>query len=726
MRNSFKQLILPVQTVTAMAYRYFFATLSLILAGVSVAQDKCLSSTITERWLEQHGQHVDLAAEATALEQGNIRGGGLLTIPVAVHVVWNTTAENVSNTVIQNIIAQMNADYQAMNADYNSVRPTFAGSRANVGIEFCLASVDPNGNPTDGITRTNSTETWFNPDTETDDMKSAPKGIAPWTPTQYLNIWICDITSGATGGLVTAGYAYLPYGGIVGSAIDGLVLDYDYGTGTGDRTATHEVGHYLGLNHPWGSGSGSCSPGDGISDTPSTDSPTFSCSNTNLMKCSTLTQYENFMDYSNCTMMFTTGQSNVMTGVVNGIRSGLLSSPGCGNPTPGGPCIPTSTTGTSDGDYINSVVLGSINNSNSGSTSGPSYHDYTGSYSTTLSQGGAYTISIQGGSYQPDHYAAWIDYNGDDTFSAGEKLGEFTTTAINQTQTISFTVPASTPAGATILRVRGVYLAAGVTEVAPCDNYQYGETEDYQVVIQGSGGSYCIPTSANGTIDGDFVDGVVLGSIANLGTGADDEPTYSDYTSLSTTLVRNNTYTVEVTSGYYNEDYLAVWIDFNGNQDFATNEMVGSILTSAPSQLVGFAFTVPNNAVLGNTRMRVRCSFPDIAGGEPNNPDPCVDFSWGETEDYTVMITGPSGIPETSPSSLNLRTFADHVTIGWPLQAKEQQVVLTDASGRILAHPVAQGNSVDIPMGNLAAGVYQVLVTLDGKRYAVRFAAGMH
>jgi RsiW-degrading membrane proteinase PrsW (M82 family) len=94
-----------------MAYRYFFATLSLILAGVSVAQDKCLSSTITERWLEQHGQHVDLAAEATALEQGNIRGGGLLTIPVAVHVVWNTTAENVSNTVIQNIIAQMNADY---------------------------------------------------------------------------------------------------------------------------------------------------------------------------------------------------------------------------------------------------------------------------------------------------------------------------------------------------------------------------------------------------------------------------------------------------------------------------------------------------------------------------------------------------------------------------------------------------------------------------------------
>ncbi|MFZ1616925.1 MAG: M43 family zinc metalloprotease, partial [Flavobacteriales bacterium] len=363
-----------------MTFRSCATALLISLISTASAQEHCLSHTITDRWLQQNGKHVDLAAEASALERTNTRGGGLLTIPVAVHVVYNTASENVSNTVIQNIIGQLNLDYQALNADYNNVRPAFSASRANVGIEFCLASVDPNGNATDGITRTNSTETWFDPDTETDDMKSAPKGIAAWSPTQYLNIWICDITSGATGGLVTAGFAYLPYGGMVGSAIDGLVLDYNYGTGSGDRTATHEVGHYLGLDHPWGNDN--CDPGDGISDTPPTNSPTFSCSNTSLMKCSALTQYENFMDYSNCTMMFTTGQANAMTGVLNGIRNGLLNSPGCGSSTPGGPCIPIATVGTGEGDFINSVILGGINNSNSGSTSGPTYHDYTSSYST--------------------------------------------------------------------------------------------------------------------------------------------------------------------------------------------------------------------------------------------------------------------------------------------------------------------------------------------------------
>ncbi|MBK9420307.1 MAG: T9SS type A sorting domain-containing protein [Flavobacteriales bacterium] len=707
-----------------MTFRSCATALLISLISTASAQEHCLSHTITDRWLQQNGKHVDLAAEASALEQSNTRGGGLLTIPVAVHVVYNTASENVSNTVIQNIIGQLNLDYQALNADYNNVRPAFSASRANVGIEFCLASVDPNGNATDGITRTNSTETWFDPDTETDDMKSAPKGIAAWSPTQYLNIWICDITSGATGGLVTAGFAYLPYGGMVGSAIDGLVLDYNYGTGSGDRTATHEVGHYLGLDHPWGNDN--CDPGDGISDTPPTNSPTFSCSNTSLMKCSALTQYENFMDYSNCTMMFTTGQANAMTGVLNGIRNGLLNSPGCGSSTPGGPCIPIATVGTGEGDFINSVILGGINNSNSGSTSGPTYHDYTSSYSTSLSQGGTYSISIQGGSYSPDHYAAWIDYNGDDSFSTSEKLGEFTTTAINQTQSISFTVPANTPVGATILRVRGIYFNTGEPDPAdPCYDYAYGETEDYQVVITGGGGSYCIPTSANGTSGGDFVDGVLLGNIVNLGTGAADEPTYSDYTDLSTTLVRNNTYTVEVTSGSYNEDYIAVWIDFNGNHVFDTNEMVGSTLTSVPNQLAGFAFTVPSNAVLGTTRMRVRCMYPDLQAGQPNNPDPCVDFSWGETEDYSVAISTTSGIGEVIRGDLDLRTFTDHITVGWPTGSNDQQVLLTDASGRILLRQAAQGNSIAIGTNDLAAGVYQVIVTLDGKRYALRFIAGI-
>lgn len=146
-------------------------------------------------------------------------------------------------------------------------------------------------------------------------------------------------------------------------------------------------------------------------------------------------------------------------------------------------CIPTSSSGTNDGDYIDGVVLGSINNTGSGSQGGPSYNNFT-AMSTVLEAGGTYSLSITGGSYSPDHYAAWIDYDGDGAFSPGEKLGEFTSSAGGQTQGINFTVPGSVDPGSTVMRVRGVYHLGGEpSPTDPCYNYAYGETEDYTVII---------------------------------------------------------------------------------------------------------------------------------------------------------------------------------------------------------------------------------------------------
>lgn len=457
--------------------------LSMAVAKHASAQEQCTSHTITEQWLKAHGLPIDLITAREYPEQRVSRGGGTSTIPVVVHVVYNTAAENVTNSVINTIISTLNADYQALNADYDQVRAPFASVRADVQIEFCLATLDPDGDPSTGITRTPTTETWFDPDTETNDMKSALLGIAPWDPLLYLNIWICDISSGATGGLVTTGYAYLPVGGVVGSEIDGLVLDYSYGTGSTDRTATHEVGHYLGLLHPWGDGG--CGVGDGISDTPNTDSPTFSCANTTLMKCDELTQYENFMDYSNCTMMFTVEQSTIMNNVLSGARSALTTSPGCPGNGSGTPCIPTAAVGPAEGDYIDGVVLGTIDNTGTGSISGPTYVDHSATWSTSLLRGASYTIEITGGTYSGDHYAAWIDFDGNGNFSTSEKLGEFTTSSEWETQDIDFTVPSDAILGTTILRVRGVY--HNTTEPSPtdpCFDYAYGETEDYGINIE--------------------------------------------------------------------------------------------------------------------------------------------------------------------------------------------------------------------------------------------------
>src|SRR5690606_2922356 len=118
----------------------------------------------------------------------------------------------------------------------------------------------------------------------------------------------------------------------------------------------------------------------------------------------------------------TAEQSTYMRGILQGVRSGLLSNNACGTSTPT-TCIPTSAAGTSEGDFINSVNLGSISNTNSGSDQGPTYTDYSGTMSTSLAQGGSYTIQIQSGDYAEDNYAAWIVYDQDLTFEAGEKLG---------------------------------------------------------------------------------------------------------------------------------------------------------------------------------------------------------------------------------------------------------------------------------------------------------------
>lgn len=690
------------------------------LASSTYAQEQCTAHAITERWLQQHNQTVDLAHEATVLEQQGMLRGGILTVPVVVHVVYNTPAENVSNTVIQNIITRMNEDYQATNADYDDVRPAFLASRGNPMIAFCLATVDPSGAPTEGITRTQTSQTWFDPDTETDDMKFATYGKPAWNTSDYLNIWICDITSGATGGLVTAGYAYLPVGGIVGTNIDGLVLDYSYGTM--DRTASHEVGHYFNLSHPWGGGNGNCNPGDGISDTPATDSPTFSCSNTNLMKCGTLTQYENFMDYSTCPVMFTNGQATVMNNTLTGVRSSLLSSDGCGSGS-SGPCIPTSAAGPSEGDFIDGVVLGAINNTGSGSTTGAAYNSYM-AMSTTLVQGTAYTLTITGGSYSPDHYAAWVDYNADNTFSASEKLGEFTTTAIGQTQNISFTVPTTATVGNTRLRVRGVYHNTGepTPNTDPCFNYAYGETEDYGITISAAGASYCIPTAAIGTADGDFIDGVDLGAIQNNGSGSTDGPTYQDYTAaFNATLTKGASYTVQITTGEYEEDMVAAWIDFNGNGQFAASEKLGETSSSSPFQTIPFTFTVPQNANLGSTVMRVRVMYPDLANDEPDTADPCFSFTWGETEDYGITINGPTGIMDASPQHITLVQLLGQLLVSWPEAEAQQQVLVQDASGRTLVQRAVQGREVMIGTSELAAGIYQLVLVQGQRRLVARF-----
>ena len=158
-----------------------------------------------------------------------------ITIPVVVHVVHRVShstigsGTNISNAQIEDQLQILNEDYSKTNPEFpNPPRNTFISYAGNPELQFCLATIDPNGNSTTGITRTATSKSGWDADNESNDMKQASSGgIDNWDPLRYLNIWVCNLTN--SGGGQTLGYAYLP-GLQFGSQSwkDGIVVDHQF------------------------------------------------------------------------------------------------------------------------------------------------------------------------------------------------------------------------------------------------------------------------------------------------------------------------------------------------------------------------------------------------------------------------------------------------------------------------------------------------------------------
>ncbi len=224
-------------------------------------------------------------------------------IPVVWHVIHNDGPENISKATIESEIAQLNEDFQKLNASIANVHPLFAGITADCEIEFRLARIDPDGNCTEGITRTKSTHT---------NLMDDPYSIRPsWnTPTRkYLNIW-----QGKTISFGAGGYAYYP--GTVPDEMEGIVLiAQQLG-----NTVTHEVGHWLNLAHLWGNSNdpqdpNNCFDDDQVGDTPNTIGQT-GCRDT-ANSCGSIDNVQNYMEYNFCDLMFTEGQKQRMHAALN-------------------------------------------------------------------------------------------------------------------------------------------------------------------------------------------------------------------------------------------------------------------------------------------------------------------------------------------------------------------------------------------------------------------------
>lgn len=345
-------------------YHPFLAALFCLLAAMQTNGQRrvCASYEVLQ---QQLATHPEMAIERQRLEsfteqfeqmQSNETAkttAPIYKIPVVVHVLYNTTAQNISTAQIQSQIDILNKDYQKLNTDASLVPSVFAGVAADAQIQFCLAQRTPTGQATTGINRIQTSKTSFN--ANTDDAKSASTGGAnAWDRNKYLNIWIVPSISGGV-----LGYAQFPGGP---AATDGVVIGHQYFGNTGTatapynkgRTATHEIGHWLNLNHIWGDDGTACTGTDNVGDTPNQADENYGCPTFPSISCNNGPNgdmFMNYMDYTDdaCMFMFTTGQKTRMHAVLagSGSRAALLTSDGCLPPSTTGVCAVPSSLATS-------------------------------------------------------------------------------------------------------------------------------------------------------------------------------------------------------------------------------------------------------------------------------------------------------------------------------------------------------------------------------------------
>jgi hypothetical protein len=263
----------------------------------------------------------------------------VITVPVVVHLVYNTASQNISDALINAQIDQLNRDFARINQDAGNTPSVFQGVAVNTNIQFCLAQRNPSGSATTGIERRQTTSTSFSTNDNVKHFSSG--GLDAWPAASYLNLWVCNL------GQSLLGYAQFPGGP---ASTDGVVVLYSsvgsianpnplggaYNVG---RTATHEVGHWVNLYHIWGDDGNACTGSDLVGDTPNQGSENYGCPAFPHVSCSNGPNgdmFMNYMDYTddNCMNMYTAGQASRMNAlfVSGGSRVGILSSLGCTPP----------------------------------------------------------------------------------------------------------------------------------------------------------------------------------------------------------------------------------------------------------------------------------------------------------------------------------------------------------------------------------------------------------
>lgn len=254
----------------------------------------------------------------------------MITIPLVVHVVYNTPEQNISDAQIKSQIDVLNQDYNRKNPDASQTPAAFTPVAGEAGIQFCLV-------------KTTRTQTSIQSFTDNNQVKfTSSGGIDAYDVTKYFNVWVCYLAD------TLLGYAEFPTS--TPSPTYGVVITYRaFGTtGTAaapynkGRTLTHELAHALGVHHVFDESKDACVKTDFCADIPSQSAPTGGCppfpKTDNCSLNDPGIMFMNFMDYSDdsCMNIFTQDQVKRMNAVLGMAPYNNLALTGCNAP-PSGP-----------------------------------------------------------------------------------------------------------------------------------------------------------------------------------------------------------------------------------------------------------------------------------------------------------------------------------------------------------------------------------------------------
>ncbi|MFM7234505.1 MAG: GEVED domain-containing protein, partial [Flavobacteriales bacterium] len=263
----------------------------------------------------------------------------------------------------------------------------------------------------------------------------------------------------------------------------------------------------------------------------------------------------------------------------------------------------------------------------------------------------------------------------------------------------------------------GAVVTCVMTSNATCAVPASATSNSITMSITGGTVTYCsaTTTTANATTSFEYIRKVVCGSISKLSNAS----VYSNYTTLSTSVVRGTTRTFTVTvNNNFTTDQVIIWCDWNNDGDFI--DAGENVYTSPLGGAYSGSFVIPTTASLGAVRMRIRLT--DTASGA--NTTPCGVSSYGEVEDYTLNVAAAGTMLEeeekeeaivnranetaVSLESINLNVYPNPNNGSFTIKAMHEGTyyLMNEAGQLVQSFSLNAENQYTHQISNLTVGFY--------------------